>query len=243
MKKKNEVTEEYLADIITQKPYAFYAGRKLFRLYPVTLAKKLVMRPYIDDLAIDMEKLRCMPDIEVIRVVREHKNTCCELLAIHSTPNTYKDLFNIQSRAERRNILMSMQDADLAAHLMNVLMLDKTAAVMEYLGLDKEHERMKKVFEVKRKHNKNSIDFGGLSLFGSFIGRLKEMGYTENEILFELGYSYLQLVLADKVTSVYLSDDELEELPNLAVSNGDMDANNPEMTDKILGMMNNRLKK
>jgi hypothetical protein len=136
-----------------------------------------------------------------------------------------------------------MQDADLAAHLINVLTLDKTADVMEHLGLNKEHERMKKVFEIKRKHNKNSIDFGGLSLFGSFIGQLKEMGYTENEILFELGYSYLQMVLADKVTSVYLSDDELEELPNLAVVNSDMDANNPEMADKILGMMNNRLKK
>ena len=243
MEKKNGAIEEYLADIITQKPYAFHAGRKLFRLYPVTLAKKLVLRPYIDDLAIDMEKLRRRPDVEAMRVVRERKNTCCELLAIHSTPNTYKDLFNLQSRAERRNILMSMQDADLAAHLINVLMLDKTAAVMEYLGIDMEHERMAKVFEVKRKHNKNSIDFGGRSLFGSFIGQLKEMGYTENEILFELGYSYLQLVLADKVTSVYLSDDELEELPSLAVVNSDMDANNPEMADKILGMMNNRLKK
>lgn len=240
MDEKKKLLEYELADIITQKPHEIKVGRKPLRLYPVTLAKMLVLRWYIDDLRINTELLQRSPELEAIRLVREHKGTCCDFLAIHTSPNTYKDLFNLHSRAERRNLFMKVEEPDLAALLLNVLSSDRTAELMAHLGIDKEQERMGRVMEVKRRHNKNSISFGGLSVFGSFIGQLKEMGYTDSEILYERGYSYLRLMLADKVTSVYLSDEEMKELSALDIGKDTMDANDPRSAEKILGALANR---
>ena len=59
------------------------------------------------------------------------------------------------------------------------------------------------------------------------------MGYSDNEILFEKGYVFLRLMLADKVVDVYLTDEERDSVP---VSEGGsyLDANDPENTKKIM---------
>lgn len=232
--------EYYLADIITDEPHEFHIGRKVLRLYPVTLGKMTKLRRYMDALKINTDLLTTNPDAEVLRLVVNHREVCCGILAIHTAPNTYKDLFNMKARAERRNLLMKVGNADLAALLLTVLTSDRTAELMASLGIDKEQERMGRVMEVKRRHSKNSISFGGLSVFGSFIGQLKEIGYTDSEILYERGYSYLRLMLADKITSVYLSDEELKELSALDTGKDAMDANDPRSADKILGTLANR---
>ena len=66
------------------------------------------------------------------------------------------------------------------------------------------------------------------------------MGYTDDEILYERGYSFLRLMLADKANSVYLTDEELAELPALNTVDADMDANNPENANKIFASLANR---
>ena len=92
---------------------------------------------------------------------------------------------------------------------------------------------MAKVMEVKKKSGKGSMTFNGRTLFGSFIAPLKEMGYSDNEILFEKSYIFLRLMLADKVVDVFLTDEERE---NLSISDGGsmIDANNPANTEKIM---------
>ena len=113
-----------------------------------------------------------------------------------------------------------------------VLTADKTEEIIKHLGIDKERERLAKVMELKRKSDKNSISFNGVSLFGTFIGQLKEMGYTDSEILYEKSYCFLRLMLADKIVSIILTDEERQSLYD-----GDggtlMDANDPKAAGKI----------
>jgi hypothetical protein len=96
---------------------------------------------------------------------------------------------------------------------------------------------MGRISEAKK--SKNSISVGGKTLLGSFIGQLKEMGYTDNEIRYELGYHYLQLMLADKMTSVYLTDEELSSLPEECGGNV-LDGNDPESFGKLQSLLANR---
>ena len=239
-KKNVNKAEYYLADIITGKPHKITIGRKVLYLYPVTLAKQIMLRWYVDALEINTDILKGSPEFEALRLVVNHRDVCCGMLAIHTSPNTYKDLYNMKARAERRNLFMKADDADLASIMLTVLSGDKADVVMQHLGIDMEQERLKKVMSVKEKNGKNSVTFGGKSVFGAFIGQMKEMGFTVNEILYECGYSFLQLVLADKLTSVYLSDSELDELPSLAVLAKTMDANDPHSADLILASLSGR---
>ena len=207
---------EALADIITAKPHEIRIGRKTVRLYPVTLAKTFVLRRWMDALGIDASLLKVNPYVECLRLAETEREKVCEILAVHSAPNTQKDLHDSRGRATRRNLFASVKTEHLAGLLMAVLTQDKTEELTEHLGLRAEKERLMEVLKVKREVSKNNLSFGGKSIFGAFIGQLKELGYTEDEILFERGYSYLRLMLADKVTSVYLSDEELSQLPQSA---------------------------
>lgn len=231
----NRELDRELADIITARPHDFSVGRKHLRLFPVTLAKKCKLQPYLDAIGANTKALMMNPYLEALRIVSGHRRECCSILAIHTAPNTYKDLHDKQSLAVRRNLINKLSDGDLSALMIEVLMADKTEQVIAHLGLDREHERVRKVMAVK-KGSKNNLTFGGLTIFGSFIGPLKEIGYSDDEILFERPYSFLRLMLADKMTSIYLSDDELQ-----GVSEEDggtmIDGNDPDSFGKLKSML------
>lgn len=212
MDEKNRHTEyeNAIADIILEKPYGFSIGRKPFRLYPITLAKTLLLRGYYEALEIDHSRFRQNMDIEVLRIIKASKYLCCTILAIHSTPNTYKDLYNKKAIAEKRNVFMGVCDEDLASHMINMLQSDKMELVMEESGINKEIERMHDVMKVKKETN--YVHFGCKTVFGQFIAPLLELGFTADEILFERSYAFLRLILADKEASIYLTDEEQHNL-------------------------------
>lgn len=229
--KKYGNIEYELAGIITQKPHEFKVGRKLFRLYPITLAKQFIQKRIIGRLGLNTSFIQ-NPYLEALRVAETNKKACCEIIALHATPNTYKDLHNSKAMAERRNVFEKMRTEDVATMLVNVLTTDYTKDIIEYFGIDKEQKRLAVIMEIKRKNSKNNLSFGGLTIFGTFIGQLKEMGYTDDEIIYEKGYAYLRLMLADKITSVYLTDEELQDVPT--DSGGTMiDGNSPDAFEKL----------
>ena len=234
------MNEYDLADVIIGRPYPFSVGRKHFCLYPVTLAKMYLLKRQIEELGIDNTQLAFNPFMESLRLVQANRDVCCHILAYHTAPNTYKDLFDYRAVKIRKNYFAKeIEDEDLAAIMLMVLTSDKTAVFMKELGLDKERERLQKVLDIKSKHDKNTLSFGGLSVFGTFIAQLKEIGYTDNEILYERGYTYLRLVLADKITSLHLTDEEMKEVPTNAGGHY-LDANDPENAEKILSKMRAR---
>ena len=213
---ENKELDHALADIITAQPTEIRIGRKTMRLYPVTLAKTFLLRRWMDALAMDAALLKANPFIECLRLAETQPDVVAHILAIHSAPNTEKDLHDRRGMVTRRNLLQTVKTEHLAGLLMAVLTADKTEQLCEHLGISAERERLQEALSVKRDHDKNNLSFGGKSIFGTFIGQLKEMGYSDGEILFERSYSYLRLMLADKVTSLYLSDEELEGLPQSA---------------------------
>ena len=214
--KQDRELDQVLADIITAQPHEIRIGRKVLCLYPVTLAKTFVLRRWMDSLEIDASLLKANPYMECLRLAETQREKVSEILAVHSAPNTQESLHDSHSRAMRRSLFASVKTEHLAGLLLSVLTQDRTEELMQHLGLSAEHDRLMEVLKVKRDSDTNNLSFGGKSIFGAFIGQLKGLGYTDEEILFERSYSYLRLVLADKVTSVYLNDEELESLPQSA---------------------------
>lgn len=229
-----------LADVIIGRPYPFSVGRKRFSLYPVTLAKLFLLKRQIEILGINETLLNINPYMEALRIVEANREACCLILAYHTAPNTQKDLFDNRAIAIRKNYFAKeIDNSDLASMMIMVLTSDKTEQYIKHLGIDKEQERLRIVMDIKSKHDKNTMSFGGKSIFGTFIAQLKEMGYTDDEILYQKGYSYLRLVQADKINSIHLTDEERKEVPSSA--NADfLDANDPANADKIFASLKAR---
>lgn len=220
-----------IADIVIGMPFPFTIGRKQLAIYPVTFAKSLLLARYIKSLGVDMQLLGDDINIEALRLAHEKHEEVAAILAIYATPNTKRDLFDEHKKAIRRNILAGASDEDLATLLIYVLTLDKTEEAMKHLGIDKERKRLSKALSVK-KGSDTTMSFGGVSVFGSFIGALKDMGYSDDEIIFELSYSYLRMMLADKITTVYLTDEERNKMPSDA-SGALVDAEAPGAVNKL----------
>lgn len=232
---ESEAIEYAIADVITGRPHEFAVGSERLRLYPVTLAKLYLLKPYIRELGINENR---NPYMEALRIAVQHKDVCVALLAIYTSPNGYSSLFDTRARASRREVLAKADKESLATMLVTVLKADKTEQIIRHLGIDKDQGRLREVMKVKLKHSKNSLSFGGVSIFGSFIGQLKEMGYSDDEILYERPYSFLRLMLADKTCSVYLSDEELLEVPDTsggAMLNGDDPASVAKLKNMLAG--------
>lgn len=238
-KTENRAIENEIADIIVGRPQEFSVGRKQYRLYPVTLAKMYLLRKYMDELSIDMDLLKINPYIEALRLANVKPDLCAGVIAIHATPNTYRDLCDNRAITIRTNAFRKMKDEDLATLLVLVLSVESTDRITAYLGIDDERKRLEQVMEAKSGKDSNSLSFFGKSVFGSFIEPLKQMGYTDDEILYERGYTYLRLMLADKPTSVYVSDDERKELPS-SVGGTMLEADDPETFEKLRTVYGNR---
>ena len=134
------------------------------------------------------------------------------ILSIYTAPNSFKDLHDSRATEDRYQLLLTVKPEHLASLLMIVLTQDRTEQFERFLGIEDEQKKLKEILKVRKDHGKYNRNYGGVSIFGSFIGQLKEMGYNDDEILFERPYSYLRLMLADKVTNIYLSDEDLESL-------------------------------
>lgn len=208
---ENNNHEYDLADIIIGRPHDFRVGEERFRLYPITLGKVLLLRPYMDEIGIGGFLGDIDPYLSVLGLVREKKEQCATVLAIHTVPNRQRCLFDTEAIKNRVDLFTKeISDSDMASLLVAILTGDKTGQTIKYLGLDAEQERMSEV--IKAKDCRNSLSFGAKSVIGSFIVPLKEMGFTVNEILYECSYSFLRLVLMDRHSSIYMSDDELSQV-------------------------------
>ena len=209
----NERKTEYaIGDTVIGRPHGFLIGGQRFRLYPLTLGKMIVLRPYMDEVGLDVFTREPNPYLSVLKLVKADKKLCAMILSIHTADNSKGDLFDDEAMERRRDTFVNdLADNDLAALLAMALTGDKTKEIMEYLGMGEEQARISEAVRAKDS-SRNTLHFGAKGIFGSFINPLKEMGYSISEILFECSYSFLQLVLMDRHVSMYMSDDEISRM-------------------------------
>lgn len=211
--------EQYISDAIMEKPYGFTVEGERFYLYPATLGKMYLMNRVINQMGINQSNLRLNISMEALRLVEEKKDLCVSLIAYYtcSSKKEVDDYDLIEKRIELFKKELSKED--IASLLVMVLSFDKTAQIFHYLGIDKEQDRMSTVMRVKGKNDKNNISFGGVSVFGTLIDTACERyGWTKEYVVWGIDYTSLRIMLADKITSVYVTDEELKHIPKSALT-------------------------
>ena len=234
MNNNNYSIELDIADAVMEKPIAFSIGTKHFYLYPPTLGKIYLVSRLIDGLNIDDKKLSINPYLESYRICKEHKEVVCRILSYHS----FKKKAEIQDERKiyaRQSFFQSnLNEEELSQLLIVATSWDDSSKYIKHFGLDKDAQLRKRISELK--DNSNNISFGGNSVYGSIIDfACQRYGWTLDYVVWGISYINLKMLMADAITSVYLSDEERKKL-HIPKDRTFINADDPENMKKIMAM-------
>lgn len=233
-------------DALIEKPYPFSVEvegkcNRHFFLYPVTLGKLHILKRHMDNLDIDIKNVEIAPHLEALRVVSAHKEETCKVLAYH-TLKRKRDIFDIHLVQEIAEFFKdNVTDEELATLLIIVLTKDNIQQYKERLGITKENDRLKRVIQAKNaaQSSKNDFEFGGKTIYGTLIDQACERyGWEYDYVMWGISLINLQLLMADKIQNIYLTDDEKKKISS-SLLNNDRDvikADDKANKEKILSM-------
>lgn len=200
---------ETISSVLIDMPIGIEVGTKRFEVYPQTLGKMYITASLIESLGIDKNLLHVSPLLEALRVVKQKKDSCCNLIAYHCTKGKENILNKKKIEELSATIKEEFDDEDLATILILILKNDDLDKILKGTAMDKEAERMSKVNAAKKMTN--TFVFGGRTIWGTLIDAACERyGWTLDYVLWGVSYNNLTLMLKDKITTIYLSDQEMK---------------------------------
>lgn len=222
---ENKDIEMNIADTIMEKPISFTIDGRRFLLYQPTLGKNYLISRLVEGLEIKKDILATNPYMEALRLCGNKKAIVCRILAYHSLKRK-EDIQNEDKVLERQNFFFKRLNKDeLAQLLVLTFTWNDIEAYIKYLGLDKERAVRERIAILKIKKGNGSISFGGKSTYGTLIDfACQRYGWSVNYVVWEVSYVNLQMLMADAMSTIHLSDDERKELgmfDNNEIINGD----------------------
>ena len=230
-----EAIEMNIADTIMEKPVGFLIGRRRFYLYPPTLGKSYLLSRLTNGLGVNKQILSSNPYLEAYRLASEKKELVCRILAYHSLKRKC-DIQNEGKVSKRADLFRKkLNDEELAQLLVMTFSHENVSEYIVHLGLDKEHAERNRIMAIKK--NTGNLSFCGKSTYGTIIDwACQRYGWSMEYVVWGISYANLQMLMADSITSVYLSPEERKKLgitDNLEIINAD----DPKNRDLILGLL------
>lgn len=207
-KKKNELNI-LAASVLTEAPIIVECGKERLYLNHPSLGVMQMAAPMFERLEISKKDFATFPILEAIRVVRKHRAEVLKIIAFYGflDRKSITNPYLVQKRVKTLENSLSENDA---ATLLIVILnsMADIEKISKETGINRELERMAKANRAKK--NKNTLTFGGVTTWGSMCDAACERyGWTLDYVLWGISYANLMLMLRDKVTSVYLTDEEL----------------------------------
>lgn len=235
--KKTEI-EQTLFNTILQTSNGFSTGEARYRLYPVTLGKEMLLKQHLEAIgAMQTSSPEYYPAI-AMNAARTQQNATLRIIALH-TFNRKEELQDEDAIAGRMAELGKELEVEEMAALLLLCLREqcKLPELLRITGVDKDKERMRTVQKAK-KANRNSITFGGVSIYGRLLDvACERYGWTLDYVLWEISAINLQMMLADQVTTIFVSDEELKDIDSEEeqVICGDDPSNNKKLHEMING--------
>lgn len=229
-----ELIDRNIEDAIIGRPHGFRVNQCQFYLYPITLGKMYLISRLVDILDINMDIVKANPYIEALRVCQEKREIVCRILSYH-TISKKEELFDTDMVKERCDFFCKeLDDESMAQLLIMVLSEGDVSTYIKHLGIDKEKKWKEKAMKLKK--SKNSLTFGGKSIYGTLIDLACERyGWTFEYVVWGISYTNLQLLLADYVTSILLTDEERKKA-NIPIDRTIINADDPINREYIKSM-------
>lgn len=218
-------------DAVLEKPIIFKLDGRFFSLYPPSLGVVLLASEIQKDVAIDETLLKYNESVAYLELVRTNRNKLLRLLALYSFKDRRcaNDEEMVQARIKE---FEKLEDSPLITLFVGVLQWNgREAKFIEHFGMDKEREERKKIQDYKKKNNKGGVTYGGLSMWGNLLDMAAERyGWTYDYIMWGISALNLNMMLGDSITSIYLTD---EEANDLHLHQNTINADDPKNADMI----------
>lgn len=233
-------------DAFLDRPYCFTleikgrTGRR-FCLYPASLGKLHILKRQLDTLGINSKLFAVNQHAEALRVASLKRKEVAQVIAYSTFINKY-DILNPKLVEERTALFVEHASTeDLAVLLVLILTRDNIEAYKDKLGISAEQERLRRVIEYKEsvQKSKNDYSFGGKSAYGTLIDAACERyGWSYDYVVWGISHINLQLMLADRQQNIYLSDEELKQIPRTLISDrrNIIRGDDPKNKEKIRSM-------
>lgn len=207
----NKEIEINISDAIVEKPVNFSIGKSKLSLYPPTLGKMQILKNLYLSMGVNMELLTLNPIAETLRVCTEKPDIVCQIIA-YSTFTDRKSIMDADKVLCRAKFFQENTSVeDMATLLTIILSNDKIEEFVQYFGIDADREIKAQISKIKGEGS--SITFGGKSIYGLLIDfACQRYGWTMDYVLWGISYVNLNMLFADAITTVYLSDDERRRL-------------------------------
>jgi len=206
------ILNEALADAVMDRPREFFIDGKRYCLWSPTLGVSLMLGRHLESIGVDSELMSSNPGLEILRLVRERRDDVCYILAILS----YRSFLELSNTAtlKRRADLYSKKLSDDELGQIALLGLGGIDAgqLIKLSGLEKERNEQSRISEHKNKDGHTQV-FGGRTMYGALLdATCRAYGWTKEYAVWGIDLTSLRMMLADKVDSVYLSDDDMKQL-------------------------------
>ena len=229
-----ELLEMNIADTIIERPVGFNIGSQQFYLYPPTLGITYHLARLFKSLEADARLISANPYLEAIRLCTEKKEIVCRILSNY-TFNRKEDVFDGIKVEARAKELSEVAAEELTTIFTIVLSGDNTEEFIKYFGIDKERLERSRIAAVKK--DNSSVTFGGKSTYGTLIEfACQRYGWTMDYVMWGISYANLKMLMADAITTIYLSEEDRKLLGKGAgeVINAD-DPRNRELIRRMIG--------
>lgn len=195
---------------ILGRPRSFEVGDRRFSFTPPSFGVTHLVSQALSRLGITARLLAVSPGAEVLRLCMEKKDEVCSLLSYATMGlQVPPDWDGVAERAEYFGRELSGED--MAQLLLLSLERDDTAAVMHSSGIEEERRWLARV--VREKGDGSSLSFGGRTVYGALLDvACERYGWMLDYAVWGISLANLQLLLADSVTSVYLTDKERKRI-------------------------------
>lgn len=203
--------EMNVSDTIIEKPIWFSIGKRKYSIYPPTLGKTQILKNLYLGLELDTRLLSLNPLAEAMRISKESPNIVCRIIA-YSTFSDKDSIMNTEKVFQRADMFKDKLIAEEMATLLSIILMnDKTDEFIKYFRIDEDKELRGRISRTKGESN--SITFGGKSIYGLLIDfACQRYGWTMEYVLWGISYVNLNMLFADAITTVYLTDDERKQL-------------------------------
>lgn len=208
---KELISKADISDVLIERPVSFSVKGRHYAIYRPSLGKIQLLSRLLE--AIGFNEFKPTDDIYYFSyvVAQGHRDDCIRLIAYSSLPSD--DCLDEGKVSKRIKEFKELDTEDIATILIIIFRLDRTDDIMRHFGMDKESERIDKIMKVKGKSSKNTLTFGGLSVWGSLIDAACERyGWSFQYVLWGISYSNLRLLLTDQVKTVFLTDEERKQV-------------------------------
>lgn len=222
-------------DILLERRHEFTVHGRYFTLYQPSLGITTMIKASLEGIGIDLNEMMVEPTVYLLPIVEKRPLDCCRIIALSACATRAEAQSSKHVNVIARHLRKWLSSAEIISLLLISIGNNRVGEWLNQSGIAKENERMRSVSACRKD---GSPTFGGKTIFGQVIDpAMERYGWTYEYTVWGISYAALTTLLADRVTSIMLTDEERKKVPKHLIDTGErISGDDPANIEKMMRM-------